>query len=77
LRPEVQHFGIYAHCQCAEAGAPNGADPFVCLDAAGAAVARLVDADLVVRRGESRLGGFAQADEILRFLGAALQPVDV
>ncbi len=27
VRPEVQRFGIYAYCQCAEAGAPDGGGP--------------------------------------------------
>jgi hypothetical protein len=44
------------------------ADPFVPVDAAGAAVSQIPEAKLVVRHGESHLGGLATADEILGFL---------
>ncbi len=48
------------------------ADPLVPLAAAQAAVALLPDAELILRPGESHLGGFATADEILQFLRAFL-----
>ena len=44
------------------------ADPYVPLAAAQAAVKRLPDAELILRPGESHLGGFATADEVLEFL---------
>ena len=44
------------------------ADPIVPLDAAEAAVARIPDARLILRPGESHLGGFAVADEVLETL---------
>ena len=44
------------------------ADPLVPLAAAQAAVSRLPDAELILRPGESHLGGFATADEVLEFL---------
>ncbi len=44
------------------------ADPYVPLAAAQAAVSRLPDAELILRPGESHLGGFATADEILEFI---------
>lgn len=46
------------------------ADPIVSFDAAKAAAARLPDAELVLRPGESHLGGFATVDEILGFIGS-------
>ena len=46
------------------------ADPFVGLDQAERAAARLPHCDLVVRPGESHLGGFAAADEMLTALAA-------
>jgi pimeloyl-ACP methyl ester carboxylesterase len=48
------------------------ADPFVPLDAARAAAAQLPDAELVVRHGESHLGGFATAEEILGLIRGLL-----
>jgi pimeloyl-ACP methyl ester carboxylesterase len=48
------------------------ADPFVPLDAARAAAAQLSDAELVVRHGESHLGGFATAEEILGLIRGLL-----
>ena len=48
------------------------ADPLVPLAAAQAAVSRLPDAELVLRPGESHLGGFAKADEVLEFIGSFL-----
>ena len=48
------------------------ADPYVPLAAAQAAVSHLPKAELIVRPGESHLGGFATADEILEFLRAFL-----
>jgi pimeloyl-ACP methyl ester carboxylesterase len=44
------------------------ADPFVPLQQAAEAVALLPDAELRVRPGESHLGGFAAADEVLTVL---------
>jgi pimeloyl-ACP methyl ester carboxylesterase len=44
------------------------ADPFVGLDQAQRATALLPDVELIVRHGESHLGGFAAADEILTVL---------
>jgi pimeloyl-ACP methyl ester carboxylesterase len=44
------------------------ADPYVSLAAAQAAVSRRPDAELTLRPGESHLGGFATADEVLEFL---------
>ncbi|MGO9155628.1 alpha/beta fold hydrolase [Mycobacterium sp.] len=44
------------------------ADPLVPLAAAQAAVSRLPDAELILRPGESHLGGFATADEVLEFI---------
>lgn len=46
------------------------ADPFVGLDQAQATAARLPHCQLAVRHGESHLGGFAAADEMLRVLVA-------
>jgi len=43
-------------------------DPFVPLEQAQRAVALLPDAQLRVRHGESHLGGFAAADEVLTVL---------
>ena len=48
------------------------ADPLVPLAAAQAAVSRLPDAELILRPGESHLGGFATADEVLEFLRSFL-----
>ncbi len=48
------------------------ADPYVSLAAARAAVAHLPDAELILRPGESHLGGFGTADQILEFLRAFL-----
>jgi pimeloyl-ACP methyl ester carboxylesterase len=48
------------------------ADHIVPLAAAEAAVATLPDAELIVRPEESHLGGFAAADEILRFVRSFL-----
>jgi pimeloyl-ACP methyl ester carboxylesterase len=48
------------------------ADPLVPLAAAQAAVSRLPDAELVLRPGESHLGGFAKADEVLEFIRSFL-----
>jgi len=48
------------------------ADPIVSFDAAKAAASRLPDAELVLRPGESHLGGFATVDEILGFIGSFL-----
>jgi pimeloyl-ACP methyl ester carboxylesterase len=44
------------------------ADPFVPLDQARRAIAMLPHAELRVRHGESHLGGFAVADEMLATL---------
>jgi pimeloyl-ACP methyl ester carboxylesterase len=44
------------------------ADPLVPLAAAQAAVERLPDAELILRPGESHLGGFAVVDEVLEFI---------
>ena len=44
------------------------ADPFVSLDQARRAAALLPDIELHVRPGESHLGGFAVADEMLATL---------
>ncbi len=44
------------------------ADPLVPLAAAQAAVSHLPDAELILRSGESHLGGFAKADEVLEFI---------
>jgi pimeloyl-ACP methyl ester carboxylesterase len=43
-------------------------DPFVGLEEAKATAARLPDAEFSVRPGESHLGGFAAADEMLEVL---------
>lgn len=48
------------------------ADPIVSHEDAQAAVAQLPDAELVLRPGESHLGGFATADEILGFIHSIL-----
>lgn len=48
------------------------ADHIVPLDAAQAAVATLPDAELILRPQESHLGGFATADEVLRFVRSFL-----
>ncbi|MBV9090605.1 MAG: alpha/beta hydrolase [Mycobacteriaceae bacterium] len=48
------------------------ADHIVPLDAAQAAVATLPDAELILRPEESHLGGFATADEVLRFVRSFL-----
>ena len=48
------------------------ADPIVSFDAAKTAASRLPDAELVLRPGESHLGGFAIVDEILGFIGSFL-----
>jgi pimeloyl-ACP methyl ester carboxylesterase len=48
------------------------ADPIVSHEDALAAVALLPDAELVLRPGESHLGGFATADEILEFIHSVL-----
>ncbi|MFZ1177361.1 MAG: alpha/beta hydrolase [Mycobacterium sp.] len=48
------------------------ADPLVPLAAAQAAVERLPDAELILRPGESHLGGFAMADEVLEFIRSFL-----
>ena len=48
------------------------ADPLVPLAAAQAAVSRLPDAELILRPGESHLGGFAMADEVLEFIRSLL-----
>ncbi len=48
------------------------ADPIVSFDAAKAAAARLPEAELVLRPGESHLGGFATVDEILGFIAEFL-----
>jgi pimeloyl-ACP methyl ester carboxylesterase len=47
-------------------------DPLVPLAAAQAAVSRLPDAELILRPGESHLGGFAKADEVLEFFRSFL-----
>ena len=44
------------------------ADPIVTLDDARAAVQRLPDAELTLMPGESHLGGFAAAEDVLGFL---------
>lgn len=48
------------------------ADPIVSLPAAEQAVSRLPGGELVLQPGESHLGGFAQADEVLKFVRARL-----
>ena len=48
------------------------ADPLVPLAAAQAAVSRLPDAELILRPGESHLGGFAKVDEVLEFIRSLL-----
>ena len=48
------------------------ADPLVPLAAARAAVSRLPDAELILRPGESHLGGFAEADEVLELFRSCL-----
>ncbi len=48
------------------------ADPLVPLAAAQAAVSHLSDAELILRPGESHLGGFAAADEVLEFIRSSL-----
>ena len=48
------------------------ADPLVPLAAAEAAVSHLPDAELILRPGESHLGGFAKADEVLEFIRSLL-----
>jgi pimeloyl-ACP methyl ester carboxylesterase len=48
------------------------ADPLVPLAAAQAAVSHLPDAELILRPGESHLGGFAKTDEVLEFLRSFL-----
>jgi pimeloyl-ACP methyl ester carboxylesterase len=48
------------------------ADPLVPFAAAEAAVSHLPDAELILRPGESHLGGFAKADEVLEFIRSLL-----
>ena len=48
------------------------ADPIVSFDDAKGAAARLPEAELVLRPGESHLGGFATVDEILGFIRSFL-----
>ena len=48
------------------------ADPYVSLAAAQAAVKHLPEAELILRPGESHLGGFATADQVLEFLRSFL-----
>jgi pimeloyl-ACP methyl ester carboxylesterase len=48
------------------------ADPLVPLAAAQAAVSRLPDTELILRPGESHLGGFAKVDEVLEFIRSLL-----
>ena len=48
------------------------ADPLVPLAAAQTAISHLPDAELILRPGESHLGGFAKADAVLEFLRAFL-----
>jgi pimeloyl-ACP methyl ester carboxylesterase len=48
------------------------ADPIVSFDEAREAIAHLPDAELILRPGESHLGGFAIADEILGFVRSLL-----
>ncbi len=48
------------------------ANPLVPLAAAKTAVSHLPDAELILRPGESHLGGFAKADEVLEFLRSFL-----
>ena len=48
------------------------ADPYVSLAAAEVAVSHLPDAELILRPGESHLGGFATADEVLEFIRSFL-----
>jgi pimeloyl-ACP methyl ester carboxylesterase len=48
------------------------ADPLVPLAAAQSAVSHLPEAELILRPGESHLGGFAQADKVLEFIRAFL-----
>jgi pimeloyl-ACP methyl ester carboxylesterase len=52
------------------------ADPFVGLDQAERTAARLPHCDFVVRPGESHLGGFAAADEMLEALVADWDAAD-
>jgi pimeloyl-ACP methyl ester carboxylesterase len=48
------------------------ADPLVPVAGVEASVARLQDAELTLRSGESHLGGFAKIDEVLEFIRAYL-----
>jgi pimeloyl-ACP methyl ester carboxylesterase len=48
------------------------ADPLVPFAAAQTAVSHLPDAELILRTGESHLGGFAKADDVLEFLRSLL-----
>ena len=48
------------------------ADPLVPLAAAEAAVSHLPEAELILRPGESHLGGFAKSDEVLEFIRSSL-----
>jgi pimeloyl-ACP methyl ester carboxylesterase len=48
------------------------ADPLVPIAAVEEAVSRLQDAELVLRSGESHLGGFAKVDEVLEFIASYL-----
>ncbi|MBO0866731.1 MAG: alpha/beta hydrolase [Mycobacterium sp.] len=47
-------------------------DPLVPIAGVQAAVSRLQDGELILRSGESHLGGFAKIDEVLEFLRAYL-----
>lgn len=74
---DVRLFGRDWGCRLADVQVPvrwwhGDADPLVPLAAAQAAVAHLPDAELILRPGESHLGGFAKTDEVLEFLRSFL-----
>jgi pimeloyl-ACP methyl ester carboxylesterase len=47
-------------------------DPLVPVAGVQAAISRLQDAELILRSGESHLGGFAKIDEVLEFISSYL-----
>jgi len=74
---DVRLFGRDWGFRLADAKVPvrwwhGDADPIVSLEDAQAAVAHLPNAELVLRPGESHLGGFAIADEILDYVRSFL-----
>jgi pimeloyl-ACP methyl ester carboxylesterase len=75
LAHDVALFGRPWGFELADVGVPvrwwhGDADNFVPLAHAEATVARLPDCELHVRPGESHLGGFAAADDVLRTIDA-------